>query len=167
MTTITDGNYIKAMFGSVSFMMVVFCRWCVTRRALQRFHIRQCFVSNGCMQRCSSLIFFRIKTAVPRVPFIVSAFAFFALCVSLSRGFTFFGLNIFFVILVPAGFTFSTMTISSTAMSRKFRQRFDLFANIASFRYDRFRHGLFLLSKGCCLEPIVGNDPTVGLFYFT
>ena len=79
--------------------------------------------------------------------------------------FTFFGLSVFLIHNNSARFTVALKTIISSSIFVKFRNCFELLALSTSFCFNCFRHGLFLLKKGSCLEPVAAHT-AVGSLYF-
>jgi len=155
MTRNTNWNNIKVMFRFITFIMMIVLCLSKTIVASQRFGMGQFFVSNSVIHGLSCLVIFRMKSTKA----FLGNSAFYAILIAIMGGLSIFALSVFLL----ANFTIMSMSTFSASVYVKFRYWFGIFANIASFRYDCFRH-YFLLYRKFCLEPVAAHT-AVGSFY--
>ena len=135
MTMNTNRNNIKPAFWCITGMMILFCLH-FTAMTTQSVGARQFATPNSSRHNIFRFMPFRVPSAVALISFLAYSFAFFCL-----------------VILFFTDFAFIAMPIFSCVVIVKFRDCFGLLATSASFCYDWFRHGFFLIKK-LCLEPL-------------
>ena len=158
MTLYTNRNNIKPMLRFISVVMVVFiCLF--TTGTLQRIRSWQSTIDNCLLYHTISFSSLWITYIIQFIATLFVYFSFFTFVIfrrySIGNRFTMFSLPIFAHAFIIANFTNIVITIFSSVVFVKVRQRFDLLAFRAFSGYVWVRHG-FLLIRKSCLEPVAG-----------
>lgn len=181
MTRYTNRNNIKVVFWFIAFVMVVvFCL--LATGTLQSIRMGQFAASNSNNYSVSCLSAFWKTIVIFDISLSLAIFAYLALLISLNGNSSSFSLVIFcgrlyvafsalfsllvcFVAPITANLALITISIFSTMVFGKFRNRFDLLASTTSFGYDLLSH-FRLLNRRFWLEPYARPVRVSGSLYF-
>ncbi len=164
----TDRNNIKPLLLGIAFVvMVLLCLFATrTQKGIwSGYFIEANSVTDSVS--CLSFAFMQAPVSLSaHLTFLCLVIAFTGSFTLLTASVQFFGGLRVVALLVGfnASFTFTLVSILVARVIVKLRDWLKLFASVASFCYDWFRHGFFLIKKSC-LEPS-GSQPPYGSCYY-
>lgn len=162
MTFYTRRYNIEPMLTSITKIMMIFFGLLGAIIAFQSIWSRYLSSPDCVIYSISCFSHFGMPVLIMFLNYMISNFEFFALPITLYYSSTLFALAVFFANFLRTGFAITVMAIILV----KFRKRLDVFAFVASFCYDWFRHCFSPIQKSLCLEPVVGYIPIAGLFNY-
>ncbi len=186
MTLPTNRNNVEPMLRFIAGMMVILCL-CGAVMAFQGVLAGQFAGFNSFIYSTSGLLAFRMFNIIS----FLSLLAFIALLITIfhcpaflrlfitpfrclksfclaspfSSRFTFGCFMIFLLVLFIADFALILTTIFGLRVLRKFQDRFNLFANVTGFCFNRFSHLILSLQKNYLVRAGCWHLPAVGSLY--